>query len=393
MGNTSSPAFVRDRLTWLAYGMLGFYGYYMASFGPIVPFLRAEFHLNYTVSGFHLSAYALGVVLTGVFGERVTRRLGRRQTFWGGAAGMVVGTLGLIGGWSVLVTLPSMFVMGLSGGLLLITIQAMLADRHGAQRTIALSEANVVASLSGSMGPLALGAAQRLGIGWRSALALMVVVLIAAFWAGRRVVIPDAADIAGMSGPTANLSRTFWLFALIIFVCVAIEWCVLFWAAEFLVQVIGLSTTAAAIAVSLFLGAMLVGRLVGSIIARAMPATRLLALALGLVAIGFPILWLAHGDVINVIGLCLTGIGVANLYPVSLALAMNAAPHQANVASARLTLCSSLATLTLPFGLGWLADQIGIARAFGVVPGLLGCALVLLIVAQRVPPLGEAAAC
>jgi hypothetical protein len=61
---TSSP-FKRDRLTWLLYLLLGFYAFMQAALGPIVPFLRAELNLSYTVTGFHVSAFALGCLVRG----------------------------------------------------------------------------------------------------------------------------------------------------------------------------------------------------------------------------------------------------------------------------------------------------------------------------------------
>ena len=43
-------------------------------------------------------------------------------------------------------TVGALLVAGFGGGLLLITVQALLADHHGPQRAVALTEANVFAS-------------------------------------------------------------------------------------------------------------------------------------------------------------------------------------------------------------------------------------------------------
>ena len=50
------PTFVRDRFTWLAYLMLGYYAYLQAANGPLMPFLRADLGINYTTGGLHFSA-------------------------------------------------------------------------------------------------------------------------------------------------------------------------------------------------------------------------------------------------------------------------------------------------------------------------------------------------
>ncbi|MEJ7653375.1 MAG: hypothetical protein WKH64_08525 [Chloroflexia bacterium] len=69
--------FRRDRSTWLAYIMLGYFAYTQAALGPIMPFLRAELKIGYTVGALHLSAFAVGMIAVGLFGDRIAERRGR----------------------------------------------------------------------------------------------------------------------------------------------------------------------------------------------------------------------------------------------------------------------------------------------------------------------------
>lgn len=59
--------FRRDRLTWLLYLLLAFYGYSLNLPGPITPFLRRELGLSYTVSSLHFSAFADAVDIQAAF--------------------------------------------------------------------------------------------------------------------------------------------------------------------------------------------------------------------------------------------------------------------------------------------------------------------------------------
>lgn len=376
-------SFVRDPLTWLSYALLAYLSYYISSLGPIVPFLRAELALDYTVSGLHLSAFSAGVSCVALLSDRLARRLARQTLLWGGGTLMAISTVSLVAGTSVWVTLPSIAGLGLGGGVLLIMIQAVLADHHGTQRTRALSEANVIASLSSTFAPLFIGGSQRIGLSWRGGLVLAVIAFVLMFGTMRRVAIPNSPGSVESVAGADRLPRLFWWYWLLIFLCVAIEWCVMFWAASFLAAVVGLSEPVAAAAVSVFLLAMLLGRIAGSFLTRQMAASRLLLVALGIIALGFPIFWLAPVAPLNLVGLFVTGLGVANLYPLSLSLAMSTAPQQANRSSARATLGSSLAILVLPLALGTVADQIGIFRALGVVILLVAGALGVLCMAQR----------
>ena len=58
--------FRRDRLTWVAYGMLAWFAYLQAAPGLVVPHLRDELHLSYSTGGLHVAAWAGGSVLAGL---------------------------------------------------------------------------------------------------------------------------------------------------------------------------------------------------------------------------------------------------------------------------------------------------------------------------------------
>jgi fucose permease len=120
--------------------------------------------------------------------------------------------------------------------------------------------------------------------------------------------------------------------------------------------------------VSLFLWGMVAGRFAGRQAAQLMPTERLLLLALGVSAAGFFVYWLVPIALVAVLGLFVAGIGVANLFPLTVALALGAAPGQSNEAGARLTFASGTAILAAPLLLGALADAAGIRLAYGVVP-------------------------
>ena len=46
-----APPFERDRLTWLAYWMLGYGAYTVGLIGPLMPFLREARDLTFTLGG------------------------------------------------------------------------------------------------------------------------------------------------------------------------------------------------------------------------------------------------------------------------------------------------------------------------------------------------------
>src|SRR5918995_7002700 len=162
--------FRRDRLTWLAYVVLAWFAYLQAAPGLVIAHLRDELDLSYSTAGLHLAAFACGSLVAGVISAQLERALGRRTLLWSAAALMGAGAIGLTTGRIAEVTVGSVLVMGVGGGPLPATIQAALADHHGERRAIALSEANVAASIAYLLliGMLSMTAA--LHLDWRLAL-------------------------------------------------------------------------------------------------------------------------------------------------------------------------------------------------------------------------------
>src|SRR6266508_2356506 len=111
--------FHRDRFTWLAYLSLAFYAYFLNVLGPITPFLKEELRLTYTVSSFHFTAFAIGILLIGLGGHLVFQRLGRQRSLWLGLFGISMSALFLLMGKNPLITIGSSFLMGLVGSLIL----------------------------------------------------------------------------------------------------------------------------------------------------------------------------------------------------------------------------------------------------------------------------------
>lgn len=364
-------AFVRDRFTWLAYFMLGYYAYLQSIMGPVVPFLRAELNLNYTVSAFHLSAFAVGMMLAGLSADRLALRWGRYGVFWFGGAGMALGAVLLSLGQTVSVTILSSFIMGYIGTWLLVMIQATLSEKHGRQSAIALTEANIVASLFATLAPLLVGLGASAALGWRAALYAGGLLWGAMGLLLSGITVPGAvpAPRAGMTPVSpAALPRAYWGYWLVVFFSVAIEWCTIFWAADFMEKVAGLSREGAATALSAFFLAVVVGRITGSRLTRSVASGRLLLLAALVALVGFPLFWLSRTPPLTIIGLFICGLGIANLFPLTLSAAVSVAPEAlANTASARVSFGSGTAILVVPQVLGSAADLVGIQSAYAII--------------------------
>ncbi|MGG6282043.1 MFS transporter [Leptolyngbya sp. AN03gr2] len=365
------PSFLRDRLTWLTYALAAFFSYLQAAIGPLMLFLRNELQISYTIAGLHFSAFALGLILAGFISVRITQSLGRKGVLWGSAAGMAIAAGLLALSYQVSLTIASTFLMGLLGALLQITIQAIISDWHLTDRAIAFTEMNVAASLSASLVPLLIGSFSQTALGWRSALWVAAIALIFIFWQGQRIAIPNLETIADKTSTNQKLPFSFWLYWTVMFFGVSIEYCLFYWGADFLESVVGLIRSDAASTMSLYVLSGFIGRIVGSRLTRTIKSESLLLSAIAISAIGFPLFWLASIPSLSILGLLIAGFGVANFYPLILSAAISTVPNQSDAATARLSIATGTAVFTAPFLLGWIADQITLRRAFGLVIVLL----------------------
>ena len=377
--------FARDSATWMTYGLVGFFAFMETVLGPIMPFLRRELDLGYAAASLHFSAFALGAVLLGFFGDRIVGRWGRHAALWGGAFGVAAGAIFLIFSPSAWGTVPATFAIGICGALVLVTSQAVLSDRHGEYSAVALTESNVTASACAIVAPLLVGASAASGLGWRAALVLPVValVMLAARFFYRTLDLPPnaAEDDAPADGSTLPL--LYWAFWTLVALGVASEWCLGYWGADFLADGTGLTRPAAATSLTAFFAAMLVGRIASSRLAHTLPPAVLLAVTLFVALLGFLLFWLSPGTLLALAGLFLTGLGIGGVYPLGVSAAIAAAPGNTDAAAARLAIGGGGAILVAPFVLGALADRVGIGTAFGIVVPMLLAALSLALIAGR----------
>ena len=375
------PEFRRDRLTWVVYGMLAWFAYLQAAPGLVVVHLRDELGLSYAVGGLHVAAFAAGSMVAGGISATLERAIGRRALFWSAAVVMGAGAAGLTAGRVAAVTIGAVLVMGVGGGLLLATVQAALVDHHGERRAVALAEANVAASVAylALAGALSLTAA--LHAGWRVALLVALVIPPLVWWSNRALAIdappppPDAVR--------GRLPRVFWTAAAVLFCVTAAEWCVTAWGATFVEDATRLSADVAVGLMAAYFGGVVVGRALGSRLARRTDPARLLALALAVTAVGFAVLWLATTSAEAVAGLSLLGLGLGNLFPMSVSVAVALAPGRAALASSRAVGVTASAVLLAPFTVGTLADATSLRAALGIVPVALVLAAVGLALVRR----------
>jgi fucose permease len=362
--------FERDAVTWMAYLMLALWGFLLYALGPALPALRESLDVSRAAVSLHTTCVATGAILVGIFGERIICSVGRRTSFWAAAAGISVGAVVLASGRHLAITLVGALLFGFAGALSVALVQSTLADHHGALAAAAIVEANALATFLGAAAPFIVALAILAGGDWRVVFyggALLAIPAVAFVY--RSVTFPRAPEVGDESA--ASLPGRYWLHWSAILLFVAVEFCIAFWATDYLQSERGFSKSGAAASASLLLVGMTIGRVAGSWLAKRFRTEPLLSAALAVATVGFVVFWLVDVRALTLLGLAVTGLGISLLYPLTLALAIEAAEGRTDAASARVAFAAGIAIAVAPFALGVAADQAGLVSAYAIVPLLL----------------------
>ncbi len=370
---------VRSPYIWSLYLLLGLFSFMLSMIGPMIPYLQDEFRMDYSLAGLHQSAFALGMVLMGIFASRIIKRIGMTTSVYGGMSVMLAGLLLMVLARSPVLTLGGIFVMSLGGTVALAAIQTLFANGPENFQSKLILEGNVVASALTMLVPLALLAGQAWFLGWRIVFPLMAIALLAVASFGLPATLrhqgtrDEKADSGG-----GKLSRAYWRMWLLVFFGVSVEWAIAFWCMTYLLGLPGHSRPLAAAGTVILGLSAVIGRFAASRIGNKIRTESLMLITMVITLVGFPLYWLRPGVAITFLGLALCGLGSSNFFPLGFSLAIKNARGNSAKASSIMPIASGSAIGLAPFLLGRLADATDMKLALWYIP--TGVAVMLAIV-------------
>lgn len=371
------PRVLRDRMTWSLYALFAAIGWYLYVLNPSIVLVAEELGATAAVAGLHGTAGAVGAAVGGVILARVSVWLGRRSTVRAGAGVLAAGIALFTGSGAVWGTLSGALLGGIGVGLMLGIANASLSDRHGRAGGAALAEGNAISSFVSAAGPLVLGAMVAAGLGWRMPLLMVVVGL--ALLAFVVPVLPSEPRADTEDAAAAHLPRAYWWAWGVVVPLIAVEFCYAIWSGTLIAERTGTSVATATSALTAFVLAVGIGRVVTARIALRVTSGVLLLSSVIACAIGWTVLRAADTYSLAVVGMVISGLGVSVHVPIGTARALAAAAGHTDVAMGRLGLGFGVAIAIAPFVLGALTDSVGVVAAFWVVPAILALATLVLV--------------
>jgi predicted MFS family arabinose efflux permease len=362
------------------------WGYFLYAFGPSVPFLRDDFGITSAMAGLHSTSMSMGAIIAGTLGVRFITRYGRGRMRWIGVSALAIGALMYATAGTFLISMVAVLLAGTGGSIVVNTTNPALLHHHKGRRgPMWASYAHAFAATVGTMAPILIGIAVAIGLGWRPAflvvpLAALLVGLLMRGAVMRGDSAQEAKDHADRVQPA--LPRKFWWVLAALLTGTAAEFCLTLWSTDLVRQHHGLGDAAAAWAFSGMLAGITLVRWLSGPLSLRIGTARIIGGGLLMMLFGLVLLLAFPSPLMAVVSLVLIGLGLGPQYPFVIALALAAAGSAADRASSVASIGIGITVAFAPFGLGAVADALGVVTAFIAIPAMVMASFACLTVAR-----------
>ena len=298
---------------------LGFVGLGLpeGALGVVWPSMRATFGRPVSQLGVLLASYTTGYLVASVATGRLTRAMGTGRLLAAGASVSAAGfaAYAISPVWAGVVAGSAL--VGTAAGVLDAGLNAYVAEHLGVR---ALNALHACFGVGATAGPLLVTGLLQADASWR-----LAYVLLFAFEAG--LAIAFLATRAGWStsattlpAPSDRPTVLVVLGILVFFVYVGIEATAGQWSYSLFTERRGMSTGVAGVWVGAYWGCLTAGRLLAGLVAHRVGPRALLNASMTGTAAGTALIWWSPAPVVGALGLALTGLSLAAIFPTLIAI-------------------------------------------------------------------------
>nr|WP_256736564.1 MFS transporter [Pseudomonas gingeri] len=349
----------------------------MASWAPLIPFVKSRLDIDDGTLGLLLFCIAAGSMLVMPFAGRAIARLGCRTLILACAAVFCLILPFMMYATSAVAIGAALLVFGAVNGLLDVSMnaQAVIVERDSGQaRMSGFHGFYSIGSVAGAGGVSLLLWA---GLGPLQAISLVAVLIaLVVTQASAHLLARRPQEGAESGGPLQALAHpAILLIALLCFFIFMVEGAMLDWSAVFLHTERSMEKSHAGFGYTLYSIAVALGRLYGDRLVNACGRQRMLMLGSACAAAGLLLIVLVDLPGIALAGFILTGIGLSNIVPILFTAAGNRPEVPSSFALSAVTLVGYTGLLSGPALIGFVAHHSSLSTAFSaaVVIMLLVC--------------------
>jgi len=367
-------AIKRDKFFWTIALQTVVVNFFLGSFGPAQPLLRADQHTSLTIAGLHGTALGIASILAGLANPRLAHRFGRSKTGWIGLGIFSLGLSIFVAASAVPITIGAALITGFGTSTIINNFVTSMNGHYGKLAPVAITQANAIASCGYVSGTLVVGTiANNYRDLWRFGILLALPLAAYLFF-----VVRDKSPeehVPNEHGPqSGKLSRAFW-FAWIGFVaCISSEFATSFWAAALVIDRTKATPAISTLVIAALGTGMGLGRWYWGKILKRWTLDSQLKTIIGIQFIGFAVLWFSHNLILSFFSLLVAGLGISSQFALASLRLIGLSDHRPDLAIGKSSLAAGIAIGGAPFLLGVLGDHLGISRAYIMVPVLIAIA-------------------
>jgi len=362
-------------------------GIVLISLGPVLDPIIRDLDVPLSQGGILAAGYAAGRVLALLVLNLFLARVPLKRLVVGAALLQVVGFI-----------VPALLAEGLGlvvGGLVVVGAAATIPivvpviwigtyAKHTAERAMLLIL--IFFALGVVVSPLAIGGALALGAGWRwvfvgEAVFSVLMAVVVTILPLADVTSRENIRLRQLREALTHDPRLLAALLLAMFLYIGAEHILNIWLAEFQVETFGASQGAAAVALAVFFGGMMVGRFFSVRLTRYLAASRILAISSALMAVFIVVTAFAPSFVVSEICIFLSGLGASASYPMLSSYVNRFPAKYSGLLYSTVTLVVIVSGAVFAYAAGPVAESLGMRTALGLaaVPAAAVVALSFLL--------------
>ncbi|HJQ67872.1 MAG TPA: MFS transporter [Blastocatellia bacterium] len=340
--------------------------------GPVLPALTAKWSLTDSEAGYLFTAQFIGAVAGSTALAAIIARAGFLRSLALGFVLMAAGVAGLAAGaWTL--GLASVFFYGMGFGITIPATNLLISEINPRRRAAALNIVNFAWCLGAVASPPIIALfVNRYSLN-AALFGLALLSGAVAVWIVRRRL---TIGVSKQSGDGVEIRSAFWsdpvalLVAALLFLYVGTENAIGGWVASYASRLKDGGGVLWAMGTSIFWGALMAGRAGAPLLLRRVSEGKLVLGALVLAAAGVSCLLAATGMVTLMIGVALSGAGLACVYPTTWAVFSEYLGARASEKAGIISAMGGLGGATLPWAVGVASTRFGSLRS-GLLIALL----------------------
>jgi len=361
----------RDKYFWTVALQTVCVNFFLGSFGPAQPLLRADQGTSLTIAGLHGTALGVASIIAGFANPHLAHRFGRSRTGWMGLGIFAVGLTLFVASPPVLITIIAALITGFGTSITINNFVTSMNHHYGKMAPVAITQANGIASAGYVTGTLTVGTiATNYRDYWRLGM-LLVLPLVAFLYFVMRDKNPEIYVPSEHGPQNGKLSGVFWIAWIGFVACISSEFATSFWAAALVLDRTNASPAFSTLVIAALGTGMGIGRWYWGRILKVWQLDIQLQFIITVQFVGFISLWFSHNIYISFFSLLVTGLGISSQFALASLRLIGLSENRPDLAIGKSSLAAGIAIGGAPFLLGVLGDSFGISRAYIMVPVLI----------------------